>query len=629
MQISEDIFLKYGIKNSEIIDLKSFNIIIGKNGAGKTRLLKALRDGLSSKNMSIIYAYFPDMHANFGVDISEEEYEIPLYEMIFEGESIELGNFIKYIEQHGYDFLTELLRDIDKYSRYKKSVRKERAERIRDDLNTILEILIGRQLKFGSEITVKSSTYESEMNLRDDLTQMSPGELALFYLCILIIIIKHNKDDSKKMVVLLDEPELHLHPKALINFIDYLKSEKTVKMCCIATHSIFLIPLFDFYDIIHIERGEVQPYNSKLYHEIFENIVGKNEQLTDFLISIDMWKYYQFIAECFYLPSTVDKVNVKDEQFLKFLRYIEKSGDSTRSISILDFGAGEGRLGKTIKCMGKSENHINKKIKYYYYDRYYEKPADLDCKAFKSIDEIKMKNKKFDCVILMNVLHEIDVKEWEKTFFDIYTILNDNGYLLIFEVIALLHGEQPNSDSGYILLGEEQIRILFNESNIDMVNLKNTDKTRMFVIPKYTVKSVTKLSVLGAIKSLKESLFNELREYYFFRNEMACGEKKTPQKIIKNYGFLSQHYLNCVFAIEWLYHKKAIEFKKVIVIDNEVEAIMLEIEKYSSSETLDFLRRKLLEFKTDNDKEIIKYYLKKGNYHQRKSARYYLYNVKN
>lgn len=54
MKISEDFFLKYGIMNSEIINLKAFNIIIGRNGAGKTRLLKALRDGLLSKNMSTI-----------------------------------------------------------------------------------------------------------------------------------------------------------------------------------------------------------------------------------------------------------------------------------------------------------------------------------------------------------------------------------------------------------------------------------------------------------------------------------------------------------------------------------------------------------------------------------------------
>lgn len=630
MKISEDFFLKYGIMNSKIIDLKDFNIIIGKNGAGKTRLLKALRDGLVSENMSIIYAYFPDMHANFGLGISEEKYEIPLYEMIFEGESIELGNFIQYIEQHGYDFLIELLRDIDKYSRYKKSVRKERAERIRDDLNIILEILIGRQLKFGPEIIVKSSVYESEKNLEDDLKQMSPGELALFYLSILLIIIKYNKDDSKKLVILLDEPELHLHPKALMSFIGYLKSEDTVEICCIATHSIFLIPLFDFYEIIHIEKGVVQTYNSKLYNDIFENIIGENDLLSDFLISRDMWKYYQFVAECFYLPTIVEKVNVKDEQFVKFMNYIKSLGKLKKSITILDFGAGGGRLGKTINCMEESENYIRRKIKYFYYDKYQEKPADLDCEAFKSIEEIRVRNKKFNCVILMNVLHEIDIREWEKTFSDIYTILEDGGYLLIFEVVTLLHGEQPYGDSGYILLGEEQVRELFMESNINMISLKNSDKTHMFIIPKTVVMYVTENSILRALKSLKESLFNELREYYLLRKNIAHREETVPQKLIKNYGFLSQHYLNSVFAIESIHPKKEItETKKTIVLANNVDAIMQEIGKYSRSDTLDILRRKLLEFRSDDDKKIIKDYLKKGNYYQRKSARYYMYNVNN
>lgn len=628
MKIREDFFAKYGIMNSAIIDLKDFNIIIGKNGAGKTRLLKALRDGLSDENMSIIYAYFPDMHASFGMGISEEEYEIPLYEMIFEGESIELGNFIQYIEQHGYDFLIELLRDIDKYSRYKKSVRKERAERIRDDLNKLLEMLIGRQLKFESEIIVKSSIYESEMNLKDDLKQMSPGELALFYLCILLIIVKYNKDDSKKLVVLLDEPELHLHPKALMSFIDHLKSEEAVEMCCIATHSIFLIPLIDFYEIIHIERGEVQPQNSELYNDIFENIVGKNESLNDFLISRDTWKYYQFIAECFYLPTIVKKVSVKDEQFLKFLKYMKFLGESKKSITILDYGAGGGRLGKTINYLGESDDYVKRTIKYFYYDKYQEKPADLECESFRSIDEIQVQKQKFNCVILMNVLHEIDIKEWKKTFSDIYTILEDDGYLLIFEVVTLLHGEQPYGDHGYILLGENQIRELFMVSNINMVRLKDNDKTRMFIIPKILVRFVTENSILKALKSLKQSLFNELRESYLFRKDIAHRKEKVPQKIIKDYGFLSQHYLNSVFAIESLHPKEEItEVKKSIVIATDVDALMLEIGKHSSSDTLDTLRRKLLEFKSYDDKKRIEVYLKKGNFHQRKSARYYLNNL--
>lgn len=624
-EISKDIFLKYGIVNSEILNLKRYNIIIGKNGAGKTRLLKALRDGLMCENMAIVYAYFPDMHANFGLGLSEEKYEVPLYEMIFEGESIELGDFIQYIEQHGYDFLIELLRDIDKYSRYKKSIRKKRAEIVRDDLNEILGILVDRQLKFESEIIVKSNSYEIEKNLKEDLEQMSPGELALFYLSILLVIIKYNKSESQKLAVLLDEPELHLHPRALISFVDYLKRTETIEICCIATHSIFLIPLFDFYEIIHIEKGEVQAYNSKLYSDIFDSIIGENERLSDFLVSRDMWKYYQFVAECFYLPAVVEKVDTKDEQFLKFLTYIKSIGIMRKNITILDFGAGGGRLGKTINAMGKSENYIRRKIIYFYYDRYQEKPVDLDCKEFGSIDEIQTNNKRFNCVILMNVLHEIDIKEWEKTFFDIYQILEDDGYLLIFEVITLLHGEQPYGDNGYILLGEEQIRELFFDSDIGMINLKDTDKTRMFIIPKTTVKNVSRKTIFNALKSLRRSLYNELREQYLYRKRVAHDKEKSSQQVIKNYGFLSQHYLNSLFAIETLQEEK--EAKKEIVIANDVDAIMMEIGKAPNSRILGVLRKKLLSCKSAKDKDKISTYLSSRNYYQRKSARYYFYYV--
>lgn len=39
---------------------------------------------------------------------------------------------------------------------------------------------------------------------------------------------------------------------------------------------------------------------------LYNSIIGENEHLTDFLVSRDTWKYYQFIAECIYLPSGMD-----------------------------------------------------------------------------------------------------------------------------------------------------------------------------------------------------------------------------------------------------------------------------------------------------------------------------------
>lgn len=540
---------EYGISNYEKLDLRKFNVIIGKNGAGKTRLLKAIRDDFLQENVTVIYAYFPDMKTRFETDISDKEYELPLYEMIFENQDVRLDNFIQYIECQGYDFLCELLRDISQNMRYAKSYRKERAINIQDELNTILESLINRTLIFKeSEIMIKSNVTQTTKNLIEDLEQMSPGELSLFYLSILLIFIKYNKQDNSKIIVLLDEPELHLHPDALIQFINYLKDEKTITTCCIATHSIFLIPLLDFYEIIFIKDSKIQPHDSKMYSEIFESIVGKHDGISDYLISRDMWKYYSFIAECFCLPTVVDKVNTKDEQFLKFNKYVNEIRKFKNNITVLDYGAGSGRLGKIIKEVEKDNG---KYVEYFYYDKYEKNPpSDLNCCIYRDIKDIYNTNLTFNCVVLMNVLHEIDVKEWVKTFRDIYNILDYNGYLLIFEVIALLHGEQPYGDTGYILLGESEMKKLFVTDTIGTINLKNTDKTNMYIIEKELLQNVCEQSIIDALETLRGNLLKKLRKEYKNRKKAAHTEESVSQQEIKDYGFLSQHYLNSIFALE-------------------------------------------------------------------------------
>lgn len=548
---------KYGITNIELLDLKKFNIIIGKNGAGKTRLLKAIKDSITSMNTIVIYAYFPDMNTHFNIDISNKTCDIPLYELIFENQNIELDNFIQYIELQGYDFLLELLRDITQNSRYAKSYRKERAKNIQAELNNILGSLINRTLIFESDIMVKSNTSKTTKKLTDSLKQMSPGELSLFYLSILLIFIKYNKHDNSEIVVLLDEPELHLHPDALIKFVNYLKAEESINICCIATHSIFLVPLLDFYEIIYIENSKIQPHNSKMYCEIFDNIVGKHENIVDYLISRDMWQYYNFIADCFCLPNVVDKVDKKDEQFVKFVEHINQIKKIRNFITVLDYGAGSGRLGKIIKT---AEESIEKKVKYFYYDKYEKNPpTDLGCPIYKDLQDIYSTNQKFDCVVLMNVLHEIDVKEWLQTFQSIYNILEPNGYLLIFEVISLLHGEQPYGDTGYILLGEQEIDKLFKTNGKKSYSNDSNKKTNTFIIKRELLRNVNSQSIMDALLTLKENISIQLREQYEIRRKHAHNNEKPSRQLIKNYGFLSQHYFNSMFAIERMQNLYAVE----------------------------------------------------------------------
>ena len=102
---------------------------------------------------------------------------------------------------------------------------------------------------------------------------------------------------------------------------------------------------------------------------------------------------------------------------------------------------------------------------------------------------------------------------------------------------------------------------------------------------------------------------------------------------IKNYGFLSQHYLNCLFAIElFSIPKKRISVnngKREILIYQEtnVDELMEIIGKYQNPEIIKVLRDELLKYTKKEDQEKIEYYMRCGTYHQRKCARFYMLNI--
>ena len=92
--------------------------------------------------------------------------------------------------------------------------------------------------------------------------------------------------------------------------------------------------------------------------------------------------------------------------------------------------------------------------------------------------------------------------------------MEENGFLLIFEVISLLHGEQPYGDTGYILYGEEQFGILFQSDTIKSINISENDKSNMFVISKEILKNITKETILESLLSLKSYLYTKLKDEY-------------------------------------------------------------------------------------------------------------------
>jgi predicted ATPase/SAM-dependent methyltransferase len=553
---------KYGIKNVDEIEYKDLNVIIGKNGAGKTRFLKAVRDyyrGDDYKDYEIVYAYFPDINPSYQEKIVAGSISNPdLYNYLIRAENseFEFKNFLSYIEECGYDLLADLLHTINTKEKYETSTEFTESKTIEEDINSIIGPLLNKNIVFKNSriyLSLKEKSANGKKKKRllsNQLPKMSPGELSLFYLSIFIAAIKKIKKKSK-IILILDEPECHLHSKALLTLVELIKSNEIFDKCWIATHSIFVLPQFDFSEIIYIEDSNIQKRNSKYYEDIYNSIVGNNEHISEFFLSRYMWQYHEFIAECFCLPQEVKKPDSNDEQLNKFLKYIQKKTlPPAKPLKILDFGGGSGRLGKFLEECPEKVVEPNYSI----YDPFIKIEDRSKFTYINETDLLSLKaNEKYDCIVMMNVLHEIDILKWASSFNLISKSLKDDGYLLLLEVKALSRGEHPFEETGYIFPREEQMKILFCSEEIKSVEYKYSDKSNFFVIQKVNTDFDLKTeNILEALYRLGAELYKELKEEYKKKIEYAHQKKEVDFISPRKYAFLSQHYLNVMFAIERL-----------------------------------------------------------------------------
>jgi SAM-dependent methyltransferase len=419
---------------------------------------------------------------------------------------------------------------------------------------------------------------------------MSPGELILFYFCIFTCTLTISGDAS---IILLDEPELHLHPKKVIELISVLYEELPNTVLWIATHSIHLIPFFDFSEITHINDGKITGRKSSTYNEIFSEMVGNtHKDLQIFLSSVDLWQYYEFIAECFCAPGTVFDNNTNDPQFMKFITFINNSYQQKQQIDVLDYGCGDGRFGNYIDLMQK-DSRSEYKVNYYTYDEFSKKPTSIIChmEHWMQRNQLLNANKQFDCVIMVNVLHEIDIKDWLNVFLTIETVLKPNGYLFFCEAITLTSGEMPYGDSGYLVLSENQLRILFDDivmiplGQIGNRNERIVEKAFAAAISSESISRVTQNRVIKAIKSLQDMSNTVIEELFPVKqSRKQILDKKDKDNNIRKYAFYSQQYINAKMAYSTLNSNHR--------LDNSLETRYSEILK--------------MEKEHDNKDEIIK-----------------------
>lgn len=552
----EEYLKQYGICKPDKFEFAKRNLVIGKKGSGKTRLLKAYRDMCQKKDKDVIYIYFPILSSQYEESFEEVSVESALYDIVTGSEDMSYDEFVKTFQYTGVSLVESYIRELNGRSVRTKEKADKSVERIKKNIKEFLNM----------ELIIDSKSQEADLKFADGrkkrlksaLTEMSPGEINLFYMSLFWAI----TSEKRKYILIMDEPELHVHPSALIKFYRKLKKLSCMEEIWIATHSPLLLQEFEFEEIILMIDGKIQSRNSRLYENVMSEMLGEGQKtISDLFRSLDEWDFCNFLAECFENPTVISVANKSDEQAVKFIEYCKSSNQG--EMSILDWGGGRGRLGM---CMQLIEKSAPNKFKYKY--EIYE-PHVIDFErdrkfvTYRQLSDIK---KKYNCVVLMNVLHEIGTKLWISLFRQIKDCLRSDGVLIFAEAKVLSIGEQPYCENGYIVLGEKQIRILFKKNEYDSqiaafhADFGKKEKSEFIIIPADELSNVSETNIKNALENLEEETFVTLNNMN--EERVRCiRESKKPSFTYRKYAFVAQQYINAKIVIEKYYSPIALNMQ--------------------------------------------------------------------
>ena len=347
---------------------KKFNLLVGENGSGKSRILKILEKRVPPNCIVVNLDFSNHIQSNESEDILANR-------IIFNN----ADNDERFLDLLGYldNQIVSVFDALFTMENTDNKLFKKRAQDYLNELSPAIENILHR------EITVEKDGIclckeNRKITVRDEWELFSPGEKSILRIIFAVLVIKLV---NKPCILLIDELETHLHPNAQIETYNLLKKtleESVSDYCvCIASHSVFLLPLFEIHELVYMNNGEIKKINGSIYQQIYDDLTGEGDKtdvsLTDFLYSMSAWQYAEYLAECFVEPQTVDEADQNDEQALKFVEVLKKMYGRKKTLEVLDFGAGSARIGRCINLMIKNNkvSELASKFKYHIYDRHH------------------------------------------------------------------------------------------------------------------------------------------------------------------------------------------------------------------------------------------------------------------
>ena len=387
--------------------------------------------------------------------------------------------------------------------------------------------------------------------------ELSDGQKVLLQFCASLYM---QEVDLDQAIILMDEPENHLHPAALLQVIDRVRAAIPNGQLWIATHSVHILAhlyQLDSNCLWFMDQGKVE-WAGRIPEKVLGTLLGKpeeRERLSDFLGLPAQLGSLSFAAESLFPPETVGYLpgDPQTQQIHEALSQIRQEGQKVR---LLDLGAGKGRLLAALRDLSPEGESLADWLDYFAYDQ----KEEVECKQeivrlygdgtnryFQKYTDLKSRREDtFDLVLMCNVLHEVEPKDWNNLLGDgslFYTLLKDTGHLCIVEDQLLQRGEKAHQN-GFLVLDQPQFRELFSltpENYLERSQKEGRLKAHFF--PRSCLANYSAETRKQAIKLLKESALEELKKLRIGTDDSQSG---------RLHGFWSQQFANASLALEQL-----------------------------------------------------------------------------
>jgi ABC-type cobalamin/Fe3+-siderophores transport system ATPase subunit len=434
---------------------------------------------------------------------------------------------------------------------------KQNAIHEHEQLDILIQTFIGERL--GRNVEGDTTLF----GLPIGSAKLSDGHKVLLQLCVAI----HAQGASlDNMILFLDEPENHMHPSVTIEFLDTLIEKIPNGQIWMATHSIPLISHFGAEYVWYVDNGKVR-YAGKEQEKVLESLLGdENEisRLSDFINLPVVLAINNFAYECLASPE-VAMTSSEDPQS-KQIGFILIEELKKGKVKLLDYGAGKGRfISNFYDRLDEQEKQlVLSNFEYVAFDKYKHDESDClnniervygnaDKKYYNDLTNLLSDHDKgsFDIVVLCNVLHEIDPKEWIELFKSDGTITPllkaDSGILLHVEDMLLPIGEKAYKN-GFVVLDTPNIKELFSLQSADFNihrsgDAKYHDRLKAHSIPQKHLANITADSRKKALQSVKKMAKD---------NIVSIRSAAPNHRNGKKHAFWTQQFANSSLALDEL-----------------------------------------------------------------------------